>query len=115
MELLALAVEERTDFLGLLASLRQDQWDAPTLSGRWSVREVVAHVLSFEDLGWPALVRLFLRSGVRFERVNELALARFTEATGAQLVDRMRTYLEPRGLTAGFGGGIALADGMIHQ
>lgn len=44
-----LPVAEREDFLDLQEQLSDEQWDAATLCEDWSVRDVVAHVLSF---GW---------------------------------------------------------------
>ncbi|GAA3793489.1 maleylpyruvate isomerase family mycothiol-dependent enzyme [Sphaerisporangium flaviroseum] len=39
----AAVVAERGEQADLLASLRPEQWDAPTLCDNWRVREVVAH------------------------------------------------------------------------
>ncbi|MGH8998570.1 MAG: maleylpyruvate isomerase N-terminal domain-containing protein [Acidimicrobiia bacterium] len=32
-------------------SLTPDQWATPSLCAGWSVRDVVAHILSYEELG----------------------------------------------------------------
>ena len=40
----AAIVAERTDLAAMLAALRPEQWDAPTLCAGWRVREVVAHM-----------------------------------------------------------------------
>lgn len=110
-----MAEAERSDFLHLLEGLTSVQWEAPTLCGSWRVRDVVAHVLSYEDLSPAATAGLFLRGRLNFARVNDLALRPFRASTPQQLVDRMRDHQTPRGLTSALGGGIALADGMIHQ
>ena len=110
-----LAIAEREDFLDLLEQLRDDQWDAATLCEDWSVREVVAHVLSFEDLSRFAAVRLIIRGRIGRTPGNELAMAPYRQWSAARLTDRMSSHLAPTGLTSGFNGGIALADGMIHQ
>lgn len=112
---MSFAVDERADFLRLLDELRETDWGAATLCEGWSVRDVVAHVLSFEDLSLPAAMRLIVRGKVGRTSANELAMAPFTPASPADLTARMREHLRPAGLTAGFGGGIALTDGMIHQ
>jgi uncharacterized protein (TIGR03083 family) len=39
----AAVVAERREQADLLASLRPEQWDAPTLCDNWRVREVIAH------------------------------------------------------------------------
>lgn len=109
------AVAEREEFLALLEDLRDEHWDNATLCAGWSVRDVVAHVLSFEDLSTLAAVRLILTAKVRGLDANEVAMTRYRHHTAAELIERMRTHLTPAGLTAKFQGGIALADGMIHQ
>ncbi len=43
---MALARAEREDLLDLLGGLTPAQWRAPSLCAGWSVRDVVAHVLS---------------------------------------------------------------------
>lgn len=109
------AVAEREEFLILLEQLTDEQWDAATLCQGWSVRDVVAHVLSFEDLSLFTAVRLIVQGKLGRTPANDLAMEPFRHCAGAQLTARMRTHLTPTGLTAGFKGGIALADGMIHQ
>ena len=110
-----MAEAERSDFLRLVQDLTPVQWEAPTLCGSWRVHDVVAHVLSYEDLSPLSTAALFLRGRLNFARVNSLALRPFGASTPQQLSDRMRQHQRPRGLTSALGGGIALADGMIHQ
>jgi len=43
-EIRAAVVAERTELAAMLAGLRPEQWDAPTLCAGWRVREVVAHM-----------------------------------------------------------------------
>jgi len=54
-----LARDERADLPDFLATLTPEQWDAPTLCTLWRVRDVVAHIFSYEDLGLLALVGRF--------------------------------------------------------
>ncbi len=51
MDVMALARAEREDLLDLLLTLTPEQWRAPSLCAGWTVRDVVAHVLSYEELG----------------------------------------------------------------
>jgi len=52
-----LAREERADFAAFLATLSPQQWQAPTLCAAWRVRDVVAHVISYDDWGRGASSR----------------------------------------------------------
>lgn len=113
--LMHLAVAEREDFLDLLTSLREEQWDADSLCEGWTVRDVVAHVLSFEDLTKLQAIKLVIGARIRRVPANTAAMDPYRRSTAIELTRRMRSHLTPTGLTAGFKGGIALADGMIHQ
>jgi uncharacterized protein (TIGR03083 family) len=115
MSRMEMARAERQDFADLLDELSADQWESPTLCDRWRVRDVVAHVISYEDLSWAGVVQRFLRGGLIVDRINELGVVDFAERPLDQLREVFRRHLQPRGLTAGFGGMIALTDGMIHQ
>jgi uncharacterized protein (TIGR03083 family) len=53
-----LAREERADLAAFLATLPPQQWQAPTLCGQWQVRDVVAHVISYDDLHKRGLLTL---------------------------------------------------------
>ena len=115
MTLMALARAEREDLRTLLAGLDEEQWRAPSLCAGWSVRDVVAHVLSYEELGRRQLVERLARSRFRVDRSNALGLQDYSACTPAELLALLGDHLTPAGLTAGMGGAIALTDGMIHQ
>ncbi|KZB88065.1 maleylpyruvate isomerase family mycothiol-dependent enzyme [Amycolatopsis regifaucium] len=110
-----LAREERTDFAAFLRTLTSAQWDAPTLCAEWTVREVVTHVVDYDHLGFRELLGQALRGGLRLNRMNALGIAQNSERTPDELIARLEERLDPRGLTAAFGGRVALLDGLIHQ
>lgn len=114
-DLKALAHEERTDLLALLRDLTDEEWQAQSLCTRWSVRDVALHVVSYDELSVPALVGTFLRGGLKVSAVNAVAVSRYTDLQPDGIIDLLARNLQPRGLTAGFGGGIALTDGTIHH
>ena len=110
---MSMAREERADLAEFLATLRSQDWDAPTLCTRWSVKDVVAHVISYEELGALGLLKRFAKG--RIIRANQVGVDEFAALTPHQLLEFLRSHLQPRGLTAGFGGMIALVDGTIHH
>ena len=57
MNLLVMATQERTELAEFLATLDREEWDAPTLCVGWRVRDVVAHVISYEELDARGLAR----------------------------------------------------------
>jgi uncharacterized protein (TIGR03083 family) len=115
MKAMALARAEREDLLALLESLTPDQWQAPSLCAGWTVRDVVAHVLSYDELGLRQLAARFARGTFRLDRINAVGLTDNRALGPAELLDLLRRHLTPAGLTAGLGGLIALTDCLIHQ
>jgi uncharacterized protein (TIGR03083 family) len=110
-----LARDERADLADLLTSLSPEQWDAPTLCEKWRVRDVVAHMFSYDELGTGALMGRFARGWFVLNRVNEIGVTQSTRRTPDELLALVKANLEPSGLPGYFGGLVALIDGMIHQ
>lgn len=115
MNLKPLARQEREEFAALLRTLSPEQWDAPTLCAGWRVRDVVAHVISYEELNVSGLVGRFTRGRFLVNRTNAVGLADYADRSSEELLALLEAHLEPRGFTAAFGGAIALLDCMIHQ
>ncbi len=51
-----LARDARADLTAFPATLSPRQWQAPTLCARWRVRDVVAYVLSYDELNVRGLL-----------------------------------------------------------
>ena len=115
MDTMALARAERVDLADLLVTLEPAQWNAPSLCTQWRVRDVVAHVFSYDTLNSVALVRRFVAGRLNGDRVNALGVAAYADDSTDELLALVRNHLQPRGLPAGFGGRIALTDGLIHH
>lgn len=111
--LMRMATEERADLAALLESLSPSEWLTRSLCERWTVKDVVAHVVSYEELSPVGLIERFLKG--RVVRANEVGVAEFASLTSHELVDHLGNHLRPKGLTAGFGGMIALVDGTVHH
>ena len=109
------AADERADLLALLEELTPEQWEAASLCPAWRVRDVVAHVFSYDELSRRDLVGRFIRGAVTPGGANAVALAAYADHTPTELIDLARRCVQPRGLPAGFNGGIALTDGTIHH
>jgi uncharacterized protein (TIGR03083 family) len=111
--LMTMAHAERADLADFLATCAPQDWAAPTLCSEWTVKDVVAHVISYEELGAAGLLRRFAKGWV--VRANQVGVDEFAALSPQQLLDFLRDHLTPKGLTAGFGGMIALVDGTIHH
>jgi len=113
MNVMDMAQAEREDLATFLATLTPEQWEAPTLCARWCVRDVVAHVISYEELDMFGLIKRFAKGRVLW--ANQVGVDEYGPLGPEQLLDLLNDHLRPRGLTAGFGGMIALVDGTIHH
>jgi uncharacterized protein (TIGR03083 family) len=111
--LMDMARAERTDLAAFLATLTPQEWQAPSLCDRWTVKDVVAHIISYEDLGVFGLIKRFAKGWV--VRANEVGVEEFSAMSPDDLLTYLNRHLQPRGLTAGFGGMIALVDGTVHH
>jgi uncharacterized protein (TIGR03083 family) len=110
-----MARAEREQFVALLEGLTPAQWDSPTLCDKWRVRDVVAHVIGYDPLTRLQLLRRMAKGLVTRGGANAVGVAEYAAKSPEELTALMRKYVEPQGLTSGFGGRIALTDGMIHQ
>ncbi len=113
LSLMEMARAERADLAEFLATLTPQQWAAPSLCSKWTVKDVVAHTISYEELGTVGLIGRFLKGAI--VRANQVGVEEFAALSPQQLLEFLRNHLTPRGLTAGFGGMIALVDGTIHH
>ncbi len=111
----ALATAERHDLADFLETLTPEQWGRQSLCQGWTVRDVVAHLISYEEVGMLRFVGGFVRHGFRFGRMNERRLAEFGTRTPDELVAYVRAHAKPSGPTAVADARIGLTDGLIHH
>src|SRR5207249_6627778 len=104
MDVMAMARDERTEMADFLASLRSEQWDQPSLCVGWRIRDVAAHVVSYEEHGGTDLIKRVAKARFRPGRLNEVALVEYAARDPQELVEFLRNHLTPRGATARFGG-----------
>jgi uncharacterized protein (TIGR03083 family) len=111
--LMSMAHDERADLAAFLATLTPQEWQAQSLCDKWTVKDVVAHVVSYEELSVLGLVKRFAKGWV--VHANEVGVAEFAPLSPPELMEFLGRHLHPKGLTAGFGGMIALVDGTVHH
>ncbi|HEV3364472.1 MAG TPA: maleylpyruvate isomerase family mycothiol-dependent enzyme, partial [Acidimicrobiia bacterium] len=100
MNLRTLARDERADLAAFLRSLSPEQWEAPTLCTEWRVRDVVAHMMSYDELSTGELMRRSVQGRFILNRGNAVALADYNRRSPDELVALDEAHLEPRGLPA---------------
>lgn len=110
-----MARDERADLTAFLATLSPTQWQAPALCEGWRMRDTVAHVISYDELGKRGLLPAVIRSQFRPAPVNAIAMADLSTRSPDQLLALLRKHLEPQGLPAALGARAALVEGIIHH
>ncbi|MEO7587357.1 MAG: maleylpyruvate isomerase family mycothiol-dependent enzyme [Arachnia sp.] len=110
---LEMATAERVDLADFLATLTPEQWETASLCEGWRVRDVVAHVMSFDEVSLLGMLRRAIRA--RFVHVNQVFVDDLASLTTEQLLTRLRAHLKPQGLATLFGGRLALLDVTIHH
>lgn len=108
-------VAERTDLAEVLAGLRPEQWDAPTLCEGWRVREVVAHTtLPFRAAMWRWALDLARARG-DFNRMSDRCARRDAAAMSAdRLLEQLRENVAHPWTPPGGGAAAALSHEVIH-
>lgn len=114
-ELKNLATAERRDLADYVQTLTEEQWNQKSLCSEWTVRDVGGHVPSYDELGWPATMAVFARSGFSLTRANRALVERSRRLSTDELVAILRTRAVPRGITTMFGCAVALTDGVLHH
>lgn len=115
MDYRTLASAERLDLARFLAKLTDEQWQTPSLCAGWTVRDVVAHMFSYEHLSRADTAKRLLKGLRHPGGPNGVGLDEFADHSNADLAALAFESVEPRGLTTSFGCGVALADGLIHH
>ncbi|MGH3381731.1 MAG: maleylpyruvate isomerase family mycothiol-dependent enzyme [Actinoallomurus sp.] len=115
MDLTPLAHAERADLAAFLETLTSHQWEAPTLCTGWCVRDLVAHVISYDEINRRALVARRVKGTFHRGGANAIGVAEYNRRSPEELIGILRDNLDPHGLPAAFGGKIALTDGVIHH
>lgn len=112
---MSLARAEREDLADFLDTLTPEQWEVPSLCRGWRVRDVVSHMISYEDHDLRDFLDRLRRARFSFARLNDVARADYDHLGPGELIDFLRGHLTPQGPTSRFGGTVGLADAMIHH
>lgn len=110
-----LAAEERADFAEFLAALSPEQWRSSTLCDEWTVRDVVAHTITYLGQSTLGLTMNMLRSAGNIDRLNARILHHLNDSGPERLTDLMRQDTTPTGAAALYGGRVALIECVIHR
>jgi uncharacterized protein (TIGR03083 family) len=84
---------EREALASDLASLTDDQWRTPSLCGRWTAQEVLAHMTATAQMTPPKFVAKMARAGFRFNDMTARDVAAGTAGTPQHGLDAFRSAM----------------------
>jgi uncharacterized protein (TIGR03083 family) len=89
--------DERRAFVDYLKSLPDDDWAKPSLASRWTVRDVVAHVIALSEITFGSFLSGMASNGFSLHRLNDAGVRRIGgSASNAQLIDRLTSRIGAR-------------------
>ena len=115
MDLMALARAEQADLADLLATLTPAQWDVPSLCEGWTVRDVAAHIASYDGVDSGEIVRRFRRARFSPNGANADGVAEFRARPTDELVEVLRRPVGTRGLPPWLAGRVIVTDTLVHH
>ncbi|MBC2931822.1 maleylpyruvate isomerase family mycothiol-dependent enzyme [Nocardioides sp. zg-1228] len=81
---------ERAALVDDLSGLTDEQWEAPSLCGGWTVHDVAAHLVDNARTTRVGIVVAMVRARFDFDRQNDQGVARVKGATPAETLQRLR-------------------------
>ncbi|MFC9691915.1 maleylpyruvate isomerase family mycothiol-dependent enzyme [Kribbella sp. NPDC056951] len=110
-----LVAGERSDLVEVLAGLPEEDWDKPSLSAGWRVREVVAHITMAYRYSTPRVLLGIAKAGGSFNRFSDRAARADTAAlSNAELLACLRENINHPWKPPGGGYEGALSHDVIH-
>ncbi len=89
--------EGRATLVDSLGKLSDADWDKPSLCAGWSVRDVVAHMISTASMTPPTFLAKLAGSGFSFQTMTRKQIMRIaTGRSSAELVDLLRARIDAR-------------------
>lgn len=84
---------ERAALLADLRTLTPEQWQARSLCDRWTVRQVVAHIVSTAKMTPPTFFLRFAGSGFTFQRFSDKGVAEESAGSTADPLAALESVL----------------------
>lgn len=110
----ALIRSERRDFIDLLETLSEEQWNSPSLCAAWTVQNVAAHLAWAPAVGPLEMTPIAVRAAFRTNRIIADAALRWTGRGRQAILDQLRENVEKDAKPLGMPHVAALTDAVVH-
>jgi uncharacterized protein (TIGR03083 family) len=108
-EKLAALEAERRDILELYRNLAPEEWQKMTLCTLWTVRDMLAHLISNDNPFWAVII-----SGFNADKANQRLIEGMRHLTNEQLIEKWASVIKPKGAVAAAPDAY-LADDWVHN
>lgn len=106
---------ERRAFADLLDTLSPAQWEAPSLCGAWTVREVATHMMVGQTGTFAGFLSAMVKARGRFDVANQVLVDRRSSRPTSQIADDFRSHAEHRFAPPTMDWHAPLADLLVHR
>jgi uncharacterized protein (TIGR03083 family) len=112
-DLMPMVHAERRQLAGALAGLSDEQWSHSTWCDKWTVQELVGHLVAAASITAPHFFAGFVRSRFSFDRFVDGDLRRYATGSPAEVLDRFRGIVDSTRKPPG-PAYVALGEVMVH-
>jgi uncharacterized protein (TIGR03083 family) len=115
MDLWPVTVEERRSLLATFEQLDGDQWDVPSLSEQWSVRQVLAHLILAARPPLKRYVVAAAKARGSFDTANHVLAVEDARRPVTELLADYRAVIPHRFSPPGWPAAAPLSDILLHS
>lgn len=115
MDIWGTIAEERASLLDTIGGLTAEEWEAPSLCGAWTVRQVLGHLIVAADPPRARFALEVVKARGSFDTANDRLARAEAERPPDELIERYRQRLTARNGPPGLGPVAPLSDIMLHS
>jgi len=108
------AAKVRRDFADLIETLDEEQLDGPTLSGDWTARDILGHLVFIAEMKIPSFFLAMAKTGFNYDKTADIQARKNAERPLDELLASLRTNAAKSAPMPGFAEGVTVSDVAIH-
>ena len=109
-----ITAKARTDFADLLDSLSEEQLAGNTLCENWTPMDVAGHVVSFVELGLPAMMFSMAKAGFNVDKAWKANATRYKAMGRDAISAALREKAAKSAPIPSFSAGVSFMDVAVH-
>ncbi|MGI9613256.1 MAG: maleylpyruvate isomerase family mycothiol-dependent enzyme [Acidimicrobiales bacterium] len=109
-----LAARVRRDFADMVEGLDDAQLDGPTLSGDWTARHILGHLVFIAEMKIPSFFVAMAKAGFNYDKMADIQARKNAERPLDDLLSSLRARAARSAPMPGFAEGVTVADVAVH-